>query len=81
MSLPRVILFVLLFCQLILVPTASAMTVTPTQIEMRSIGRSSRSAITVVNNGENALAVELVVKTASLDEVGVPKTNPAGEEF
>lgn len=81
MSLPRVTLFALFFCQLILVPTASAMTVTPTQIEMRSIGRSSRSAITVLNNGENALAVELVVKTATLDEVGVPKTNPAGEEF
>jgi len=68
MSLPRGILFVLFLCQLALASTASAMTVTPTQIEMKSIGRSSRSAITVVNNGENALAVELVVKTATLDE-------------
>jgi P pilus assembly chaperone PapD len=57
------------------------MTVTPTQIEMTSTGRTSRSAITVVNNGTDPLAVELVVKTATLDEAGVPKTRPAGDDF
>jgi P pilus assembly chaperone PapD len=57
------------------------MTVTPTQIEMTSMGRTSRSTITVVNNGENTLAVELDVRKATLDEAGVPKASPAGEEF
>jgi len=81
MSLPQVRFFVLFFCQLVLVPTANAMTVTPTQIEMTSAGRTSRSAITVVNNGADALAVELVVKKATLDEAGVPKASSAGDEF
>jgi P pilus assembly chaperone PapD len=80
MSLPRTGLFAFFFC-LSLVPMASAMTVTPTQIEMTSIGRSSRSAITVVNNGADPLAVELVVKKATLNEAGVPKARPAGAEF
>lgn len=81
MSLPRIAFFVLIFCDLVLASTASAMTVTPTQIEMTSTGRASRGAITVVNNSADALAVELVVKKATLDEAGVPKTSAAGEEF
>lgn len=81
MSLSRLRLFVLIFCQLALAHTADAMTVTPTQIEMTSTGRTSRGAITVVNNGTDALAVELVVKKATLDEAGVPKGSPAGDEF
>ncbi|MBS0271016.1 MAG: molecular chaperone, partial [Proteobacteria bacterium] len=80
MVLPRTMLIVLFFCQLI-AHAADAMTVTPTQIEMTSTGRSSRGAIAVVNDGAGALAVELVVKKATLDEAGVPKASPAGDEF
>ena len=79
---PRVSLFALFFPFLVvLMPTANAMTVTPTEIEMKSTGRTSRSAITVVNNGEGELAVELVAKKATLNEEGVPKTAPAGDDF
>lgn len=81
MSFPRVTFFVLFLAQLGFAPVARAMTVTPTQIEMTSIGRTSRSAITVVNGGADALAVELVVKKATLDESGVPKTTSADDEF
>lgn len=79
MSLRRGFVFALL--QLTLATTANAMTVTPTQIEMKSAGRASRGAITVVNNGQGTLAVELIVKKATLNEAGVPKTSPAGDEF
>jgi P pilus assembly chaperone PapD len=79
MSLRRGIAFALL--QLMLATTASAMTVTPTQIEMKSTGRASRGAITVVNNGRDTLAVELIVKKATLNEAGVPTVSPAGDEF
>lgn len=80
MVLPRTIVIVLIFCQWI-AHAADAMTVTPTQIEMTSTGRSSRGAIAVVNDGTDAFAVELVVKKAVLDEAGVPKASPAGDEF
>jgi P pilus assembly chaperone PapD len=62
-------------------PGASAMTVTPTQIEMTSTGRAGRSVITVVNDGADALPVELIVKRATLDEAGNAKTSPAGDDF
>lgn len=81
MSLSRVTFFVLFFCELVLASTANAMTVTPTQIEMTSTGRASRGAITAVNNGADALAVELVVKKATLDEAGIPTSNATSEEF
>jgi P pilus assembly chaperone PapD len=82
MWLPRVALFTLFFSALfVLIPPANAMTVTPTEIEMKSTGRTSRSAITVVNNGEGELAVELVAKKAILNEDGVHKTSPAGDVF
>ncbi|AGK56380.1 hypothetical protein HYPDE_23468 [Hyphomicrobium denitrificans 1NES1] len=73
--------FILIFWQLTLAQSVGAMTVTPTQIEMASTGRTSRGAITVVNNGTDALPVELIVKKVSLDEAGVPKGSPAGDEF
>jgi fimbrial chaperone protein len=70
-----------LFCLLAPPTAAGAMSVTPTQIEMMSTGRASRSSITVVNDGTDALPVELVVKRASLDEAGKASTSPAGDEF
>ena len=78
----RLVLFVVLFLDMSAsAPVANAMTVTPTQIEMASTGRSSRSVITVVNDGTDALPVELVIKRATLDEAGTPKTSPADNEF
>jgi fimbrial chaperone protein len=60
---------------------STAMTVTPTQIELRSSGRDARGVISVVNNSDRQLAVELVPKKADYDEVGTPSTTEAGEEF
>jgi fimbrial chaperone protein len=74
-------LFVLCLVPLILGPAARAMTVTPTQIEMTSTGRTSRGVITVVNDGADPLPVELVIKSATLNEAGIPTTKPAGDEF
>jgi fimbrial chaperone protein len=58
-----------------------AMTVTPTQIEMRSSGKDSRGVITVVNTSDRQLAVELVSKKADYDEAGTPSTAEADDEF
>src|SRR5262245_6014680 len=81
MSFPRAVFLAPFFGLLALAPQAGAMTVTPTQIEITSLGRSSRGAITVGNDGSDVLAVELVVKRAMLDEAGLPKATPAGDEF
>ncbi|MBS0252177.1 MAG: molecular chaperone [Proteobacteria bacterium] len=69
------------FCLFCGISAASAMTVTPMQIEMSSIGRQSRGVITVVNDSELPLPVEIVIKRASLDQRGVPRLSNAGEEF
>lgn len=81
MPLLRAILRALLPYNLIAAHACFAMTVTPTQIELKSAGRGSRAAITVVNNSTGPLAVELVAKQATLDEAGVPKAKPANDEF
>jgi P pilus assembly chaperone PapD len=62
-------------------PLASAMTVTPMQIEMMSVGRHSRGVITVVNDGDRPLPIEIVVKKANLNQHGVPSLTAAGDEF
>jgi P pilus assembly chaperone PapD len=48
---------------------------------MASAGRQSRGVITVVNDGERPLPVEIVVKKALLDEQGIPANTDAGDEF
>jgi P pilus assembly chaperone PapD len=67
----------------LLVPlsAAKAMTVTPIQIEMTSAGARSHAQISVVNNSNQPLPVEAVVQLATLDEAGIPKGSPAGDEF
>ena len=70
------------FCFLLCVAApALAMTVTPMQIEMMSSGRQSRGVITVFNDSDRPLPIEIVVKKASLDERGVPTLSAAGDEF
>jgi fimbrial chaperone protein len=61
-------------------PTA-AMTVSPTQVEMTSIGSGAQARISVTNTDDEPLAVEAILSRATLDENGVPITSPAGDEF
>ncbi len=70
-----------LFSFFLWVSPSFAMTVTPMQIEMTSTGRTSKGVITVVNDGDRALPVELLVKKAVIAEDGAAVTSPAGDEF
>jgi fimbrial chaperone protein len=63
------------------IQTCSAMTVTPMQIEMSSTGRQSRGVITVVNDSELPLPVEIVIKKANLDQHGIPQLSNASDNF
>src|ERR1700730_11359837 len=60
---------------------AVAMTVSPTQVEMVSIGAGAHARITVTNTDDEPLAVEATLSRATLDEVGVPATSAAGDDF
>jgi fimbrial chaperone protein len=44
--------------------SASAVTVTPVQVEMTSVGSSSRAVVTVVNDGAAALPIEAIIAPA-----------------
>ena len=67
----------------LLVPpsAAQAMTVTPIQVEMTPAGGRSHAQISVVNNSNQPLPIEAVIQRATLDEGGIPKGSPAGDEF
>jgi fimbrial chaperone protein len=60
---------------------ALAMTVSPTHLEMVSIGSAARGRITVTNTDDQPLAVEAIMHRAILDERGVPKTSVAEDDF
>lgn len=60
---------------------ASAMTVSPTHIEMVSVGSSSRARITVTNTDDKPLAVEAILRRATLNEGGTPEASDSGDDF
>lgn len=60
---------------------AAAMTVSPTQVEMTSIGKASQARIVVVNNSAKPLPVEAAMRRAVLDESGVAQTTEASDDF
>jgi P pilus assembly chaperone PapD len=64
-----------------LVAPAAAMTVSPTQLEMLSIGAGAHARITVTNTDDEPLAVEAILSRATLDEAGVPTTSAASDDF
>lgn len=68
---------------LLLLPivSAAAMTVSPLQVEMTSVGARSRGQVSVLNNSNQPLPVEAVLLRLKLDEAGKAHTSPAGEEF
>jgi len=53
---------------------SQAMSVSPTHVEMKSAGDSSRAQITVHNDSADALPVEAVVQRLTLDEAGKRST-------
>jgi fimbrial chaperone protein len=71
----------LLFALAAYTVAAAAMTVSPTQVEMVSIGAGAHARITVTNTDDEPLAVEAILNRATLDEAGVPRTSPAGDDF
>ncbi len=58
---------------------ASAMGVSPIQLEMQSAGSTSRGTITIDNNSGAPLPVEITVKRMTQDENGVRKYHPDGQ--
>ncbi len=58
-----------------------AMTVTPIHLEMTSVGAGSRHQISVVNDGNSPLPVELVLSVLSVGENGQRRLSSAGDEF
>jgi fimbrial chaperone protein len=63
------------------VSAVSAMTVTPTHVELISAGSGNRAMISVVNTGSQPLPIEATVMRATLDEAGLPQTSKGGEDF
>lgn len=60
---------------------AAAMSLSPTQVEMTSVGKTSQARIVVVNNSAQPLPVEAVVKRANLTEAGLAQASEASDEF
>lgn len=63
------------------VTAVQAMTVSPMQVEMASVGKKSHAQVAVVNNSDKPLPVEAVLQKLTVDEAGVSKATKAGEEF
>lgn len=58
------------------------MSLSPTQIEMSSVGKTSQGRIVVVNNSQQPLPVEAVIKRVTLNDAGVAQALDAGaDEF
>ena len=62
-------------------PVAQAMTVSPMQVEMISVGSRSHAQVSVVNTSDKPLPVEAVIERLIVDEAGRPKSTKAGEDF
>ncbi|MBA2127419.1 molecular chaperone [Hyphomicrobium methylovorum] len=60
---------------------AQAMSVSPTEIEMSTVGGKSRAQIGVTNDGDLPLPVELVLNKLTLDEASGRTLSAAGDEF
>src|SRR5262245_20233973 len=60
---------------------ATAMSVTPIQVEMTSTGGAGRSQITVSNDSNEPLPVEVGIQKMSLEEDGERQLSNAGDNF
>jgi len=60
---------------------AQAMSVSPIEVEMSSVGMKSRAQITVTNDSPDPLPVQAVVQTLSLNERGEKKLTIADDDL
>jgi fimbrial chaperone protein len=63
------------------IPVSQAMTVSPMQVEMISVGTRSHARVSVVNNSQYPMPVEAVMSRLTLDESGKQTATKAGEDF
>jgi P pilus assembly chaperone PapD len=63
------------------ISVSQAMTVSPMQVEMISIGTRSHARVSVVNNSKYPMPVEAVIAKLTLDETGKQKSTKAGDDF
>ncbi len=63
------------------ISVSQAMTVSPMQVEMVSVGKQSHARVSVVNNSKNPLPVEAMIAKLSLDEAGKQKSVKGGDDF
>ncbi len=77
------LLAALLSCTFAFAPfsVAEAMSVTPIVIDMSSIGRDSRSQISVTNTAASDIPVAITIEEATVSTTGVVTTSPAGDHF
>jgi fimbrial chaperone protein len=66
---------------LLVAPSAIAMSVQPTVLDMLTTGARNRSQITVTNESAASLPVEIIISRIELDEVGETISKPVGDEF
>lgn len=59
---------------------ATAMSLSPTQVEMTSVGKTSQARVVVVNNSAQPLPVEAVIKKASLNDVGLAQASESADD-
>lgn len=71
----------LILLALLSADSARAMSVSPTEIEMTSVGGKSRAQIAVTNDGDVPLPVETILNQLSLSEAGDRTLTEAGNEF
>lgn len=60
---------------------ARAMSVSPTQVEMNSVGQRARAQVIVTNDNATAMPVELTIERLMLDERGANRTVASGDNF
>lgn len=63
------------------VPKAHAFSVSPTHIEMSSVGRAGRSQIVVRNTNRRPMPIEISIEKFLLDENGHRRAVDAGDDF
>lgn len=72
--------FVLCMLQAVSIP-AFATSVTPLQVELTSVGKGSRSQVTITNTGATPLPLETNLQVMELDENGERKLSNGGEDL
>jgi fimbrial chaperone protein len=62
-------------------PAAHALSVTPIQVEMTSAGSAGRSQVTVTNDAQEPMPIEITIQKMTLDENGDRKLTKADDSF